>query len=223
MSSPTTPDDTVQVTLTWPSINVRDVIVTGDFDNWAMLTHMTKPALPSPRSRTTSRAASPHRSPPLTPTATNPAPNNPVFAPANGYFPPSFLGIGANGNDAHGRGAGAWEEARFPFHTVALPAGSALAARGFEYKFFVDGVWQTSPRAPTRVDPSGKYVNNMWTPPKPKVITPAALEEAVEDAKTEEAKGSKVAEAAGKEKVKKLDGEVEEKVLSSAQFRSGAC
>ncbi|KAF7980923.1 hypothetical protein HWV62_36133 [Athelia sp. TMB] len=47
--------------------------------------------------------------------------------------------------------------------TVRVPYGAKV-----EYKFLVDGVWQTSPEAPTERDPSGKYLNNAYTaPPKP--------------------------------------------------------
>ncbi|KZP07147.1 hypothetical protein FIBSPDRAFT_1053150 [Athelia psychrophila] len=206
MSSPSSPieNDTVQVTLTWPAVNVRDVIVTGDFDDWAMLTHMTKPAQ---HSRTASRTPSRAGTPPRTPTT--PSLNH-------GYFPPSFLGIGANGNDTNGRGANSRDEERYPYHIITLPVTSALALTGFEYKFFVDGVWQTSACAPTRVDPSGKFVNNVWAPAKPKVATPEAIEEEIEDAKAAEVgELYQIVEVAGTEKFKKLNGHVEEKTLPS--------
>ncbi|KAF7978353.1 hypothetical protein HWV62_1001 [Athelia sp. TMB] len=164
MSSPTLAPaplpDTVAVTLVWPAVNVRDVIVTGDFDTWAMQTHMAKPASLSPRnrSRTTSRAASPARTP------------SSPFAAALASFPFPPLN-GREDPDAAG----------FPYYTLTLPADSPLARNGFEYKFFVDGVWQTSPRAPTRVDPSGKFVNNVWAPPKPAPV----VEEEEEDSAIE--------------------------------------
>ena len=164
--APTALPDTVTVTLTWPAINVRDVIVTGDFDGWAMQTHMAKPASLSPRnrSRTTSRAASPARTP------SSPFAN----ALASFPFPPALNGRADP------------DAASFPYHTLTLPADSPLARNGFEYKFFVDGVWQTSPRAPTRVDPSGKFVNNVWAPPKP---APVVVEDEEEEAAVLEAGG----------------------------------
>ncbi|KAF7980924.1 hypothetical protein HWV62_36135 [Athelia sp. TMB] len=165
MSSPTLAPaplpDTVAVTLVWPAVNVRDVIVTGDFDAWATHTHMAKPASLSPRnrSRTTSRAASPARTP-----------SSPFAAALASFpFPPALNG--REDPDAAG----------FPYYTLTLPADSPLARDGFEYKFFVDGVWQTSPRAPTRVDPSGKFVNNVWAPPKPAPVVEEDEEVEAED------------------------------------------
>ena len=44
-----------------------------------------------------------------------------------------------------------------------------------EYKFLVDGKWETSD-APTETDPSGKYVNNVYTaPPKPPTTVDSAI------------------------------------------------
>lgn len=55
--------------------------------------------------------------------------------------------------------------------TVRIPWGAKV-----EYKFLVDGKWQTSPDAPTETDPSGRFVNNVYTaPPKP----PSTLSSAV--------------------------------------------
>lgn len=50
--------------------------------------------------------------------------------------------------------------------TVRVPYGTKT-----EYKFLVDGVWQTSPDAPTETDPSGKYLNNSYIAPAKPVST----------------------------------------------------
>ncbi|KZP07148.1 carbohydrate-binding module family 48 protein [Athelia psychrophila] len=89
-------EDTVEVTLRWPFGNARDVLVSGDFDNWSNSTHVKR--------------------------------------------------------DGSGFST-----------TVRVAYGMTI-----EYKFLVDGVWQTSPEAPTKTDPSGKYLNNSYiAPPKP--------------------------------------------------------
>jgi hypothetical protein len=47
--------------------------------------------------------------------------------------------------------------------TVRIPWGAKV-----EYKFLVDGQWKTSDAAPIETDPSGQFVNNVYTaPPKP--------------------------------------------------------
>ena len=54
--------------------------------------------------------------------------------------------------------------------TVRIPWGAKV-----EYKFLVDGQWQTSD-APTETDPSGKYTNNVYTaPPKPASAVSSAI------------------------------------------------
>jgi hypothetical protein len=49
-----------------------------------------------------------------------------------------------------------------------------------QYKFIVDGLWQTCENAPTESDPSGRYVNNVYTAPA-KPVSPL-IESTTKDA-----------------------------------------